>query len=141
MATLAALRDAVKTTITSNITGVEVYDTVPDVVETPAIAVLPAEGNFHSAMARGTDRWEFDLYVLCQRAVIDEGQDSLDAYVSGAGSSSIREVIWNNKALGLSDGTDAHVSGMGEYGAQFETAGIPHVGAVLRLVVLTPGTA
>ena len=140
MASLQSLRDGIKTTITSNISGLEVYDTVPDVAVTPAVVVVPAEGDFHIAMGRGTDRWEFDLYVLCQRAVSDEGQNSLDDYVTGAGSSSIRQVIWNNKTLGLTD-IDAHVSGMTGYGGRFETAQIPHVGALLRLVVLTPGTA
>lgn len=140
MATLSAIRDAVKTTITANISGVEVYDTVPDVAITPAVVVFPAEADFTVAMGRGTDRWEFDLYVLCQRAVADEGQNALDAYVTGAGASSIRQVVFNNPTLGVAD-TDAHISQMRDYGGQFESAQIPHVGARLRLVVLTPGTA
>lgn len=140
MASLAAIRDAVKTTITANVSGVEVYDTVSDVAITPAVVVYPAEADFNVVMGRGTDTWEFDLYVLCQRAVADEGQDALDAYVTGAGSSSIRQVVFNNRTLGLT-GIDAHVSGMSEYGGFFESAQIPHVGAKLRLVVLTPGTS
>lgn len=140
MATLSALRDAVKTTLTANLSGVEVYDTIPDVVLTPAIVVVPAEADFNIAMGRGTDRWEFDLYVLCQRAVSDEGQDQLDAYATGAGALSIRQIVFNNKTLGVTD-TDAHVSGMRGYAETFPVAQIPHVGAILRLVVLTPGTA
>ena len=140
MASLSAIRDAVKATITANITTLEVYDTVADVVVTPAVVVFPDEADFVQAMARGFDRWEFDLYVLCGRGVADEGQDALDAYVTGAGSSSVREVIFNNKTLGVA-GLDAYVSGMSEYGAFFDAASIPHVGAKLRLVVLTSGTS
>jgi hypothetical protein len=140
VATLQALRDAIKSTITANVSDVEVYDTIPDVVHTPAIVVVPAEADFNIAMGRGTDRWEFDLFVLCQRAVADEGQDQLDAYVTGAGSSSIRELVFDNKTLGV-EGVDAHVSDMRGYGEAFTVAQIPHVGAILRLVVLTPGPA
>jgi len=140
MSSLQAIRDAIKSTIDGNIPDVEVYDTVPDVAHAPAVVVWPDTASFQQAMGRGLDRWEFDLYVLAQRAIADEGQDDLDSYVTGAGGNSIRQVIFQNKALGLSD-VDAHVSGMSQYGARFEAAGIEHIGAVLRLVVLTSGTA
>lgn len=140
MASLSAIRDAIKTTITANITGLEVYDTVPDVAIVPAVVVWPNEADFDVAMGRGTDSYEFDLFVLCQRAVADEGQDALDDYVTGAGASSIRQAMFNNRTLGLTN-VDAHVSGMSRYGGQFDTAQIPHIGAVLRLIVHTIGTA
>lgn len=140
MAALSAIRDGIRDTLLANIPGVEVYDTVPDVVITPAIVVEPETADFFVAMGRGTDEWIFNLYVLCSRAVADEGQDQLDAYVTGAGTSSVRQVIFQNKTLGLT-GTDANVSGMSGYGGTFESASIPHIGAVLRLVVVTPGTA
>lgn len=139
MASLSAIRDGIKTTI-GGIADLEVYDTVPDVTVVPAVVVWPAEADFQIVMGRGTDRYEFDLYVLTQRAVADEGQNDLDSYITGAGASSIRQVIWNSRTLGLVDGTDAHVSGMSRYGGSFENAQVPHVGAVLRLGVLTPGT-
>lgn len=140
MAGLGAIRDAIRTTITSNISGVEVHDTVPDVAVTPAVVIFPVESDFTTAMGRGTDRHEIDLYVLCQRAVADEGQDALDAYVTGAGSSSIRQVIFQNPTLGLAS-TDVTVTGMRGYGGSFETARVDHIGAILRLLVVTPGTA
>lgn len=140
MATLAALRDAIKTTITANISGIQVYDTVPDVTVVPAVVIYPADADFDFAMGRGSDKEEFDLYVLCQRAVADEGQNTLDELTAGSGARSIRQVIFNNPTLGLAS-TDAHVSGRSGYGGQFETALIQHVGAMLRLVVLTSGTA
>lgn len=140
MGTLAALRDAIRTTIKTNIPGIEVYDTVPDVAVVPAVVIYPADADFDFAMGRGTDREEFDLYVLCQRAVADEGQNTLDELTAGSGDRSIREVIFNNPTLGL-ESTDAHVSSRSGYGGQFETALVPHIGALLRLVVVTSGTA
>lgn len=139
MATLSAIRDGISDTLTANISDLEVYDTVPDVAITPAVVVLPFSADFNIAMGRGTDRWEFDLFVLAGRAVSDEEQDSLDEHITGAGARSIRQVIFNNKDLGLT-GTDAHVSDMSRYGGQFDAAQVQHIGAVLRLVVLTPGT-
>jgi len=138
VAALSAIRDAIKSTIDANIPDVEVYDTVPDAVSVPAVVVMPSAADFQQAMGRGHDQWDFDLYVLASRAVVDEGQDALDSYVTGAGSNSIRQAIFQNRTLGLAD-VNAHVSGMSQYGGRFESAGVEHIGAVLRLVVLTDG--
>lgn len=141
MASLEQIRDGIKTTIETAITTLHVYDTVPDSANVlPAVIVVPFTSDFEVAMSRGVDTWEFDLWVLVSMSEMGIKQDSLDAYVSGAGSSSIRQAIFNARTLGLS-GTDAHVSQMLEYGARFATAGYPHLGARLRLLVHTPGTA
>lgn len=142
MASLSQIRDGIKTTLTANITNLEVYDTVPDVAITPAVLVWLDSIDFNVAMGRGTDRYEFDLFVLASRAVADEGQDSVDEYITGVGARSVRQVVFQNRTLGLA-GTDAHVSAMppGNYGGKFDIAQIPHIGAVLRLVVVTPGTS
>lgn len=141
MASLEAIRDGIKTTIETAVTTLHVYDTVPDSANVlPAVIVVPFTSDFEVSMGRGLDTWEFDLWVLVSMSEMGIKQDSLDAYVSGAGSSSIRQAIFNNRTLGLSS-TDAHVSQMLEYGARFATAGYPHLGARLRLLVHTPGTA
>jgi hypothetical protein len=139
MATLKDIRDAIKTTLEAAITSLTVYDTVPDTVNLPAVVVKPVLSNFHLAMGRGSDQWEFDLEVLVSTADLDLGQDALDGFVTGAGSDSIRQAVFNARTLGLS-GTDASVSGLTEYGMQ-TAADIPHIAAVLRLVVVTSGTA
>src|SRR5690242_10970978 len=118
MATLAAIRDAIKTTLEANVAGLTVYDTVPDAANLPAACVVPDTADFEVAMGRGVDTWEFDLYVLVSTADMDIGQDSLDDFVTGAGSKSIRAAVFANRTLGLS-GVNAHVSRMSEYGAKF----------------------
>lgn len=141
MATLAAIRDAIKTTLVSALgAGVEVYDNMPSSPVLPSVSVVPVSADFVVAMGRGADTWEFDLIVLVPSADGIVGQELLDPYVSGAGSSSIRQAIFNARTLGLS-GTDAHVSAMTGYGGRWEAAGNPHVGASLRLEVTTIGTA
>lgn len=140
MATLAAVRDALKTTIGAAVTALHVYDTWPETVNLPAVIIAPTSADFVVAMGRGTDTWEFDLYVLAPYAVADLGQDALDGFITGAGSNSIRAAIYATRGLGLS-GVDAHVSGMSSYGARFDGAAINHVGAILALTVHTTGTA
>jgi len=141
MASLEQIRDGIKTTIEAAIPSLHVYDTVPDSANVlPAVIVVPFTSDFEVAMGRGLDTWEFDLWVMVSTSEMDIRQDDLDAYVSGAGSDSIRQAIFNNKTLGLPN-TNAHISQMLEYGARFATAGYPHLGARLRLLVHTPGTA
>lgn len=140
MASLQSIRDAVKTTLESAIEGLSVYDTVPEVSNLPACVVVPLTANFDTAMGRGTDTWEFELPVLVSYTDADIAQDSLDDYVTGAGAKSIRQAVFQNKELGLSD-ANAHVSRMSDYGTSFNMASIQHIGAKLRLVVHTKGNA
>jgi hypothetical protein len=139
MSSLQSIRDAIKTTLESAIDSLSAYDTVPGATNLPAVVVVPSTANFNVAMGRGTDTWEFDLAVMVPYTDADIAQDALDNYVTGAGDSSIRQAIFQNRDLGLSD-TDAHISGMSDYGSRFEMAGIQNIGAKLRLVVHTKGT-
>lgn len=140
MASLSTIRDAIKTTLESAIGGLSVYDTVPEASNLPAIVVVPNMASFDVAMGRGVDTWEFDLAVLVSFSDADIAQDSLDDYVTGAGPKSVRQAIFNNKTLGLTD-ANAHVHEMSDYGSGFEMAKVQHIGAKLRLVVHTKGTA
>jgi hypothetical protein len=141
MSSLSAIRDAIKATVGAAIDALTVYDTVPGSPNLPAVVVIPAAdaADFQVAMGRGVDQWNFDLIVLCSYAEAELGQDALDSYVTGAGDSSIREAVFSAKTLGLTD-CNAYVESVRDYGARFPAAGIDHVGAVLRLVVLTSGT-
>jgi hypothetical protein len=141
MAGLGAIRDGVKATLEANVTGLRVYDTVPDITVLPALLVLPGDTDFVKTFGRGSDTYQFELFVMCSRVVPRVAQDSLDAFVTGAGSQSIRAAIFANRDLGLSDGTEGFITGMSKYGGSFQGASIDHIGAALRLVVTTPGTA
>jgi len=95
-------------------------------------------------MGMGTgvdDTYQFDLDVLCPAAELRIGQDALDAFLSGAGPKSIRQAVYASRdargdALGLPN-CKARVPGWGRYGTGFEGAGISHVGAVVRLEIIT----
>lgn len=138
MASLKAIRVAVKTTIETQIPSLTGYATIPEAVQVPAFVIEPVISDFLVTMGKGTDTWNFDLHVLAPYALAELGQDVLDEYISGAGAKSIRSVVFANKTLGLPS-TDAHIAGVVGYGP-FESAAIEHIGATLRLVVHTPGT-
>lgn len=142
MSSLTAIRTAIKTTVEANISGLRVHDTIPDSINPPALVVAPAEdaADFAVAMSRGTDTWFFDLLVLVSRAATRSGQNALDAYVTGAGASSIRQVIFQNRTLGLTD-TTAHVASVSKYDFTYTVGAIDYAGATLRLIAQTSGQA
>lgn len=139
MASLPAIRTAVKTTVEAAISGLQVHEMATAKPVPPCVVVVPDVSNFVVAMARGTDTWEFDLLVLVPSADLVVAQSLLDPYIDGSGDQSIRQAIFNARSLGLT-GTDAHVSGMSDYGGLHSYGTADHVGATLRLVVHTPGT-
>lgn len=140
MASLKEIRSALKTTIEANIANVRVFHRMPDVTEGHSILVEPEAVDYSKTFGRGFDEYDFNLYVMVPNIESSKAQDLLDEYVAGAGTKSIRQVIFNNRTLGLT-GTDAFIKKMHGYGGHFEVARIQHIGAVLDLCVLTSGTA
>lgn len=138
MASLSDIRDELKSVIVAGVPDLIGYDTVPDVVQVPAIVICPEDADFSGAMARGLDTWIFHLYVLVGRTETREAQESLDRYISGDGPASIRRVLFGVDPL-TPDGTQVFVTGVKGYGGAFQTALVPHVGAILTLKILTPG--
>jgi len=141
MASLSAIREALKATLVDAVTDIHGYANVPEVSNLPAVVVAPRSAEFQVAMARGMDVYMLDLIVLVSRRDDDLAQYDLDEYVTGAGVKSIRQAVWNNRTLGLAD-TEASVTGWrpDSYGAQFNIGDLDHVGVVLTVRVSTPGT-
>lgn len=140
MSTVSEIRTAIGTTLSGAITDLQVYRTVPDAVLNPGLVVMPNSADFTVAMGRGLDTWTFSLYVLASFSEPELGQNALDKLVAGSGPRSIRQVVFQNRSLGLPD-VDAHISGMSGYGGQFEAAQIEHIGAILTLEAHTSGTS
>ena len=139
MASLSSVRDGLKTTI-ENVSALRVHDTIPDIINPPGVVISPDRIEFATSMQRGFDEYNFDLLVLVSRASSRSGQDELDSYITGSGSNSIRQVIFNNATLGLSE-TDAFVESMTGYNASYEANGRALIGANLSVKVITKGTA
>jgi len=138
MPTLEEMRDALITTIKNELTEINGYPTHRDVLNVPAVVIGAPEAEFDLAMGRGLDKWTFPLFVMVGIPDLDTAQRNLDKYVNGSGPKSIRRIIWENPSLG-NVVQDCRVSLMKDYGAAYETAKIPHVGATLVVEILSTG--
>lgn len=140
--TLGEIRDAIKATISTAVPELTVYPKVPDRVNLPCVIIMPTAATYGFSVSDPDDTWPFDLYVLTSRGDTGLGQNALDAYISSGGPTSLREVIQRFSNLGIAGAeasVRAHIAAMGNYGGQFEAAGINHVGATLQLLVTIRG--
>jgi hypothetical protein len=102
MASLSAVRDGIKAQLAA-ITGLRVYDTIPDQISPPAAVVAPASGTFlefDSTMARGSDDLHFVVALLVARGSDRAAQDTLDGYLAGSGAASVKAAIESGGTLG-----------------------------------------
>jgi hypothetical protein len=140
MATLRAIREALKATLETRISGLTTYDTVPSSPNLPAAIPIPRAATFERGEGPGVDiAWQFDLDVLCSAAITQLGEIALDDLVDATGPRSVAAALragGTNNPLGLAM-TKAWVTGMRGYGVGFTAATIDHVGAVLELQIVT----
>lgn len=93
------VRDGLKTRL-QTITGLRVYDLIPEPVTPPCAVVGQLDLTFDIDNARGLDQATVDIYVIVQRFSERAGQDKLDAYLAGSGASSIKTAIEGDRTLG-----------------------------------------
>lgn len=112
------VRDGLKTRL-QTITGLRVYDLIPEIPTPPCAVVGQLDFTFDIDNARGLDQANVDIYVIVQRFSERAGQDKLDAYLAGSGSSSIKTAIEGDRTLGGTVNT-LRVTGAesGTYGSQ-----------------------
>ena len=91
--------DGLKTRL-QTITGLRVYDLIPEPVTPPCAVVGQLDLTFDIDNARGLDQANVDIYVIVQRFSERAGQDKLDADLAGSGSSSIKTAIEGDRTLG-----------------------------------------
>lgn len=141
MASLSEIRQAMCDVIEQYTTAeLFAYKYVDELANLPAVIVEPITADYEMSMARGTEEWHFNVYVLVSRAAgSDDGQELLDQLISGDGPNSIAKILWEHSDLGLPDRLDASVKAMKGYGGAFDFGNVPHVGAVLLVTVITDG--
>ena len=130
---LKGIRDAVQTSL-DNISGLRVYDTVPDTIrELPACWVLPIGGTYNDTMNNGMTH-EFETTVLIARGGnLDEVQDTLDDLLEPTGSGSIPAYIHSTSLS--THGSDIIVTGYRDYGG-LEFNGTPFIGVKVDFLVM-----
>jgi hypothetical protein len=137
MASFADLRDAIIAVLDAELADVHLYAKVVDRANLPAIVVQPGPAEFPLEMGRATDTWQFELNVMTAWSDAELAQDTLDAFLSGGGATSIRQIFMRNRQLGRTDVVAAYVAGMSDYGAHFTMAGVDNVGCKLQMIVKT----
>lgn len=130
---LRQIRTALAATISQS--GLNVYETVPDVSNSPAAVILPDDADYANAMGMGGDTYYFSVAIMVAAHNIRDAQDQLDEYVTGKGTKSVREFLFHNGDLGLPD-VDSFVKGYKGYGGSYKTAMTNSVGAVLKVCVV-----
>lgn len=99
MINISGVRDALGKNL-QTITGMRVYDTIPDVVVPPCAIVGQLDFTFDIDNARGLDQASVDVYVIVQRISERAGQDKLDELLAGTGTKSIKTALESDRTLG-----------------------------------------
>lgn len=136
MASVSAIRDGLKTRL-QTISGLRVHDTAPSAISPPAAVIVPQTVDYDSTMARGSDAFAFDVFLLVSKAVDRVSQDKLDAYLAGSGVDSVKAAVEGDQSLG-GVAHIARVAQARDYGA-VEYGGISYLGAIFRVEVTAGG--
>jgi len=114
MASISELRAGIKTNL-ATISGLRVSDFQPDNINPPVAIVFPISVNYDDTFQRGMQTYTFSVQVIVGRVSERSGQNSIDAYCSSTGASSIKLAIESNKTLG-GKAFDLRVTDMRNYG-------------------------
>ena len=82
------VRDGIKTAI--NITGLRVYDTIPDGLIPPALVIGQISITWDYVLSRSLDTGTIDLILITGRMSERAAQDYLDGFLVPTGASSIK---------------------------------------------------
>ena len=82
------VRDGIKTAV--NITGLRVYDTIPDGLVPPALVIGQISITWEYTLANSLDRGSIDLILITGRMSERSAQDYLDGFLVASGASSIK---------------------------------------------------
>jgi len=99
MINISGVREALGNNLMT-ITGMRVYDTIPDVVTPPCAVVGQLDFTFDVNNARGLDQASVDIYVIVQRISERAGQNKLDQLLAGTGNGSIKTALESDRTLG-----------------------------------------
>ena len=96
--TPSTVRDKLKAAV--NITGLRVYDTVPDGLIPPALVIGQLSIDWDLVFARGADSATVDLILIAGRMSDRAAQDYLDSFLTATGTNSIKTKVEADQTLG-----------------------------------------
>lgn len=114
MASITSLRSGLATNLLT--AGVRSSGTLPAQVNPPFALVAPSGVNYHRAFNNSLSEYSFTITLVVAQMSERNAQNSLDAFCSATGNSSIRSAIESDKTLG-GVAYDTVVTDMRNYGA------------------------
>lgn len=115
MATVSELRTGVATNL-ATISGLRTAATMPDLPNPPIALVTPISIEYDKAFGQGMTIYTMTVTVIVGRVSERTAQNTLDAYCSSTGASSIKKAIESDVTLG-GKAFDCRVSQMRNYGS------------------------
>lgn len=99
MSSLPQIRDALKTTL-QGISGLQVYDTVPGQIVTPAAVVRRRSGPREDTLGGATVEYTMLVTFFSGKVSDPDAQDQIDAFISPHDSGSVFSVLNASPTLG-----------------------------------------
>lgn len=99
MSSLPQIRDGLKTAL-SNISGLQVYDTVPGQIVTPAAVVRRRSGPRQDTLGGATVEYTMLVTFLSGKISDPDAQDQIDAFISPHDSGSVFSALAASPTLG-----------------------------------------
>jgi hypothetical protein len=96
--TPSTVRDKLKLAL--NITGLRVYDTIPDNIIPPAAVIGQLTIDFDLVFQRGADSGTVDVIVISGRMSERAAQDYLDSLITSTGTTSVKTKLESDQTLG-----------------------------------------
>ncbi len=94
----STVRDKLKLAL--NITGLRVFDTIPENIVPPAAVVGQLSLEWDLVFARGADTATVDIFVVAGRMSDRAAQDYLDSLLTASGATSVKAKIEADQTLG-----------------------------------------
>jgi len=135
MASLTSIRSGLGTRL-ETISSLLVYDYVPDSIEPPcAIVGTLSSLEYDNTFSRGSDTYTIPIQLYVSRVDAEDSQDTLDGYLAGSGSSSIKFAIEGDTTLGGAV-SSARVVEASNYGV-YTINSIEYLGVEFEIEVIT----
>jgi len=97
--TLIQIADGLETRL-ATITGLRVFDHIPDVFAVPCAFVAPQTVSYWNSFGGGDVQMTYIVTVVVGRASERSSQKSLYGYMAYSGGTSVREAIEDDRSLG-----------------------------------------
>lgn len=114
MASVSQLRIGLKNNL-ATIPGLRSFDYQPDNPQPPMALVFPENISFDNTFQRGMNTYTFSVVFIGHRVSERSGQNTLDSFVSGTGTNSIKRALESDKTLG-GNAFDVRVTDVRNYG-------------------------